>query len=110
MSFVESALFKSRYPGYHYVIPKRLSQDVVESFFSVQRQACGGTNNMTAYTYGYNINSSLAASTKLVTKRQTNVYETDDVELGQQPHNWSSLPKRDNVQGIFSTNLWPVNL
>jgi hypothetical protein len=35
-------------------------------------QSCGGTNNMTAYTYGYNINSTLA-------------YETDDIDLGQQP-------------------------
>ena len=65
---------------------------------------------MTAYTYGYNINSSLASSTKLVTKRQTNVYETDDLELGEQPCGWSSLPKRDNVKGIFSKHLWPVNV
>ena len=65
---------------------------------------------MTAYTYGYNINSSLASSTKLVTKRQTNVYETDDLELGEQPCGWSSLPKRDNVQGIFSKHLRPVNI
>ena len=63
---------------------------------------------MTAYTYGYNINSSLASSAKLVTKRQTNVYETDD--HGEQPCGWSSLPKRDNVQGIFSKHLWPVNI
>ena len=80
------------------------------SLFSVQRQSCGGTNNMTTYTYGYNINSTLASSTKLLSKKQTNVYETDDVDLGQQPQNWSSLPKRDNVQGIFHNNLWPVHV
>ena len=35
----------------------RLSQDRVESFFSLQRQSCDGKSNMTAYTYGYNVNS-----------------------------------------------------
>ena len=107
---MDSDILTSHDPKHHYIIPKRLSQDVVESFFSVQRQSCGGTSNMTAYTYGYNINSSLASSTTLVTKRQTNVYETDGLELGEQPCGWSSLPKRDNVQGIFSKHLWPVNI
>jgi hypothetical protein len=43
-----------------YIIPKRISQDVVESFYSMQ--ACGGTNNMTAYTDGYNVNSMISCS------------------------------------------------
>ena len=63
---------------------------------------------MTAYTYGYNINSRLASSTKLLSKKQTNVYETDDVDLGLQPQ--PSLPKRVNVEGILYTNFWPVHL
>jgi hypothetical protein len=42
VSFVESVMFQSLYPGNHYVIPKRLSQDVVESFFSVQSSPVGG--------------------------------------------------------------------
>ena len=33
VSFVESVIFQSLYPGNHYIIPKRLSHDVVESFF-----------------------------------------------------------------------------
>ena len=101
-------MFQACYPGNYYIIPKRLSQDVVESFFSVQRQSCGGSNNMTAYTYGYNINSTLASSIKLLSKKQTNVYETDDVDLGLQPQ--PSLPRRVNVEGILHTNLWPVHL
>ena len=77
------------------------------NFLSVQRESCGGTSNITAYTYDCNINGSLASSTKLVTKRQTNVFETDDVELGEQPDGLSSLPKWDNV---FSKHLWSVNI
>ena len=46
LQFVESPLFQSKYPDNHYIIPKRISQDVVESFFSVQRQSCGGTTNI----------------------------------------------------------------
>ena len=33
VSFVESVMFQSLYPGNHYIIPKKLSQDVVDSFF-----------------------------------------------------------------------------
>jgi hypothetical protein len=40
-----------------YLNLKKISQDHVESHFSAQRQMCGGTQNMTGYTYGYNINS-----------------------------------------------------
>ena len=36
VSFVEGAMFQACYPGNYYIIPKRLSQDVVESFFSAE--------------------------------------------------------------------------
>ena len=42
-----------------YINLKRISQDHVESYFSMQRQMCGETQNMTGYTYGYNINTTL---------------------------------------------------
>jgi hypothetical protein len=64
---------------------------------------------MTAYIYGYNVNNVLASSTKILSTKQTNVYNSDDLELGQQKCG-STLLKRDNVQGIMKKNLWPVHL
>jgi hypothetical protein len=110
VQFIESPLFQSKYPGNHYIIPKRISQDVVESFFSVQRQSCGGTNYMTAYTYGYNISSTLASSTKLLSKKETNVYNTGDIELGHSDQKQPSLAKRKSGQSIIDRNLWPMHL
>ena len=110
VQFIESPLFQSKYPGNHYIIPKRISQDVVESFFSIQRQSCGGTNNMTAYTYGYNISSTIASSTKLLSKKETNVYSTDDIELGHSEQKQSNLAKRKSVQSMIDQNLWPIHL
>lgn len=107
---MESSQFQSKYPDKYYIIPKRISQDVVESFFSLQRQSCGGTNNMTAYTYGYNISSTLASSTKLLSKKETNVYNTDDLEFGYSNQKHSSLAKRKSVQNIIDQNLWSINL
>jgi hypothetical protein len=76
----------------------------------MQRQACGGTNNMTAYTYGYNVNSMISyCEAKRLSKKQTNVYEVDDTEFSQGQKCDGSIPKRNNVQGIFSSNLWPVH-
>lgn len=57
---------------------------------------------MTAYTYGYSVNSVRVSSTKILSTKQTNVYDSD-LELGQQDF-------RDNGQGIIKTNLWPVHL
>ena len=36
---------------------KRINQDFLESYFSCQRQMCGGTQNMTAYVNSYKISS-----------------------------------------------------
>ena len=89
-------MFQLTYPGNHYIIPKRIGQDVVESFFSVQRQAFGGTTNMTAFACGYNINSILASSAKLISKRETNVFNTDDIEFCHSEQN-PRLAKRKGV-------------
>ena len=102
-------MFQLMYPGNHYIIPKRISQDVVEAFFSVQRQACGGSTNMTAFTYGYYINSILASSTKLISKKETNVFNTDDIELGHSEQH-PRLAKRKGVQGIINQNPWAICL
>ena len=113
MKFIGDLKFTSLHGSHLYIIPKRISQDVVESFFSIQQQACGGTNNMTAYTYGYNVNSMISyAEARCLSSKQTNVYEVDDIELSQaqQCGNATSLAKRKNVKGIFSTHLWPVYL
>ena len=111
IKFIGTPEFKSLHGSHPYIIPKRVSQDIVESFFSMQRQACGGTNNMTAYTYGYNVNSMISYSeAKRLSKKQTNVYEVDDTEFSPGQKCDGSIPKRNNVQGIFSSNLWPVHL
>lgn len=77
----------------------------------MQRQACGGTHNMTAYTYGYNVNSMISYSeAKRLSKKQTNTYDVDDIEFGDRRKCKDSIPKRSNVQGIFSGNMWPLHL
>lgn len=64
---------------------------------------------MTALTYGYNINSVLASSTKIVSKGQTNVFDNDDVELGQHKCE-PTFPRKVNVGGIMKKSLWPIHL
>ena len=69
--FINSDEFKTEY-GNVYVIPKRLNQDIVESFFSSQRQMCGGSRNMTAFTYGYNVNGLVTyQNSRLIKNKQT---------------------------------------
>ena len=58
LDFICTPKFKAEYGKNLYINVKRISHGHVESYFSAQRQMCGGTQNMTAYTYGYNnINS-----------------------------------------------------
>ena len=112
IKFINSPEFKSLY-GSYYVIPKRLNQDIVESFFSLQRQACGGSNNMTASVYGYNVNGRISYSdAKLLSKKQTNVNETELSDINDLQSSPASLPKRKNGQSIFTStsNLWPLQL
>ena len=45
--------FQEKHGRGAFIIPKRISQDIVESYFSLQRSSCGGNTNMTAYTYGH---------------------------------------------------------
>ncbi len=64
---------------------------------------------MTAFTYGYNVNSVLASSIKIASKKQTNVFDSDDVKLEQNKCG-STLTKRVKVDGIMKKSLWPVHL
>ena len=57
--FMQTDGFIGEYGKDLYINLKRISQDHVESYFSMQRQMCGETQNMTGYTYGYNINTTL---------------------------------------------------
>ena len=89
---INSEQFTRMY-GNLYIIPKKISQDVVESFFSSQRQMCGGSRNMTGFTYGYNVNGLLSfRHSKLVSKKQTNVYEVE--ECFKLVENDQCLPRR----------------
>ena len=92
-----------------YIIPKRISQDFVESFFSKQRQSCGGTQNMTAFTYGYNINSSLSQdASRLVKYKQTNVIEVEECHKAVSDN--STLPKRRSNGIAPNEIIWPLDL
>ena len=51
----------------------------VNSTGTNSRLAYAGTNNRTAHTYGYNVNSALASSTKIISTKQTNVNDSSDL-------------------------------
>ena len=70
---------------------------------------CGGTRNMTAYTYGYNVCGTIYyISSQLVSKKQANQAELQDcLSLAA---NGQTLPKRQTREGILQTVLWPVRL
>lgn len=101
---MKSEKFVRDYGDKLYINLARINQDFVESFFSCQRQMCGGTQNMTAYVYGYNNNSLTSLrSCRLLMKKQTNVYEVheslpylnDDENLPRRRANdsiWDSIP------------------
>ena len=91
-------------------MPKRLNQDIVESFFSVQRQSRGGTNNMTAHVYGYNVDSQTSYSdVRLLSKKDTNVNESSFDNNGLQKST-AILPRKNNAQGIFVSNMWSMHI
>ena len=60
---------------------------------------------MTAFVYGYNVNSRIDYSdAKLLCKKDTNVnkigFEKDDLQ-----ESMASLPRRNNVRNIFVSNI-----
>ena len=106
VAYLNTDEFKDKY-GNVYVIPKRLNQDIVESFFSSQRQMCGGSQNMTAFTYGYNVNGLNAfRSSRLIKNKQTNVNEVE--ECFQLAQSNQHLPRRDGHTNLDVT--WTVDL
>ena len=100
--------FKAKY-GELYVNVKQISQDHVESYFSAQRQICGGTQNMTGYTYGYNINClNNLSSSKVLMNKQTNVYNV--AEALPVINNTEQLPKRRSEESIWESIPWYVEV
>ena len=84
-------------------MPIKLNQDFEESFFSSQRQMCGGTQNMTAFVYSYNINGHSCAQTeKALGNKQTNinVYELQETMNYFDGNN--NLQKRRNENSIYN--------
>ena len=109
LEFMKTESFVQNYGNNLYINLKRISQDHVESYFSAQRQMCGGTQNMTAYTYGYNINSlTTLQSARLLMKKQTNVYEVSE----SLPFltNAEQLPKRQANDSIWDAVPWFMEL
>jgi hypothetical protein len=105
LKFMKTDGFVAEYGSNLYLNLKKISQDHVESYFSAQRQMCGGTQNMTGYTYGYNINSlTTLRSSRLLMKKQTNVYEVSE----SLPYltNTEQLPKRQANDSIWDTVQW----
>ena len=109
LKFMASDEFVSCYGNQLYLNLSRINQDFVESFFACQRQMCGGTQNMTGYTYGYNINTILSLkSTRQLMRKQTNVYDV----ASSLPllHGQELLPKRQANDSIFESIAWYVNI
>ena len=108
LHFIRSEEFVNEY-GELFLILNKINQDFVESFFSCQRQMCGGTQNMTAFVYGYNVNGyTTFQATKALTNKQTNVYELQEALSyfnGEQ-----ELPRRINNDGIFDMVEWFVQI
>ncbi|CAB4040698.1 Hypothetical predicted protein [Paramuricea clavata] len=105
LKFMKTDGFVTEYGSNLYLNLKKISQDHVESYFSAQRQMCGGTQNMTGYTYGYNINSlTTLRSSRLLMKKQTNVYEVS--EYLPYLTNTEQLPKRQANDSIWDTVQW----
>jgi hypothetical protein len=109
LDFINTSEFKAKYGDGLYVNAKRISQDHVESYFSAQRQMCGGTQNMTGYSYGYNINclNNLRSSKSLMNK-QTNVYNIS--ESLPVLNNTEQLPKRHKEESIWESIPWYVEV
>ena len=106
IQFINLHEFKAKY-GELYVNVKRISQDHVKSYFSAQRQICGGTQNMTGYTYGYNINClNNLSSSKVLMNKQTNVYNVALPVL----NNTEQLPKRRSEESIWESIPWYVKV
>ena len=104
LHFICTEEFVNAY-GELYVNLSRLNQDFVESFFSCQRQMCGGTQNMTGYVYGYNVNGyATFQASKVLSDKQTNIYEfqafTSNFNEDQ------NLPRRSNNDSIYDMVEW----
>ena len=95
--------------GELFLILQKLNRDFVESFFSCQRQMCGGTQNMTAFVYGYNVNGyTTFQATKALAKKPTNVYELE--ECTSYFNEEQQLPRRLSKDGIFDMVEWFVDI
>ena len=109
LKFIKTDAFTNEYGDKIYLNLSRINQDFVESFFSCQRQMCGGTQNMTGYVYGYNINSLTSLrSSKLMMKKQTNVYEVQESLPYYDGH--EKLPRRKANDSIWDTIPWFVEI
>lgn len=103
--YIASETFKERH-GDCYVIPKRISQDCVESFFSVQRQMCGGNSNMTAFSYGYNLNGILSYRSSNLLKGIQTSYDVCSSSIDSLAVD--VLPKRTATDSVKQDTEWTL--
>ena len=89
--------FHDIHPEKTYIIPRRLNQDIVESWFSHQRGLCGDSHEPTVSQYGQN-------NTKLLTSK--NSYGTDSIdELLKTDSPFPKIKTEDISHGLLIYNL-----
>ena len=96
LDYITSLQFLAKHGGGRFVIPKRLSQDIVESYFSLQRSSCGGNTNMTAATYGSNAQSLILSHVAKKNSRKRKHGE--------------GLALRKRPRPVACNDLWPHDL
>lgn len=95
--------FQDIYPEKPYIIPRRLNQDIVESWFSHQRGLCGDSCEPTVSQYGQNNTKllSLKRARGDISKNSYGTASIDEIAEDRQP-----LSKNKNRRHF----TWPVNL
>ena len=95
--------FQNIYPKKTYIIPRRLNQDIVESWFSHQRWLCGDSREPTVSQYGQN-NTKLLSLKRARVDISKNSYGTDSID--EIAEDRQLLSKNKNRRHF----TWPVNL
>ena len=110
VNILNDPMFVLRY-GQLYILPSKLNQDVVEGFFSCQRQMCSGNRNMTSYVYGYNVNGVLSSRTSsLASSKKTNLLDLKESMKSIPGNDVNKLPKRQyNHQPLVGVT-WYVDI
>ncbi|CAC5390213.1 unnamed protein product [Mytilus coruscus] len=92
IKYISSEQCQTMYPSKPYIIPKRLSQDIVESWFSQQRACCGSSREPTVMQYGFNC-------TKLLSPKRAST-DIDNTSYGH-----ASIQETNGDKGVCTPHL-----